>query len=363
MTQDEKEIENLRKDIDEIDDQIVDLLNKRGNVVIKIGSIKKTLNINVTQPHREKEVIDRITKKRTVFKKSSIEAIWKEVISASKVIQDIISKIGYLGPIGTFTHQAALEFFPKAGSEFIPNKDLIEIFDNVEKGKIEYGVVPIENTLQGTVRETLDLLIDRNLFIYGEIEFRIVQNLISLKGADINDIQNIFSHPQAFSQTRSWIKANLPNANLMDVSSTAEAIRRVRKLNDPTYAAIGTEFASNIYGLDVVNSMIEDDTTNHTRFLVISKNENLLKKGKIKTTIVFVTKHEPGALYWVLKIFSEANINLSKIESRPFKKVRWEYIFFVDFEGDKDNENVKEALQIIETNVVWLKILGSYPTN
>jgi len=363
MTQDEKEIENLRKDIDEIDDQIVDLLNKRGNVVIKIGSIKKTLNINVTQPHREKEVIDRITKKRTVFKKSSIEAIWKEVISASKVIQDIISKIGYLGPIGTFTHQAALEYFPKAGSEFIPNKDLIEIFDNVEKGKIEYGVVPIENTLQGTVRETLDLLIDRNLFIYGEIEFRIVQNLISLKGADINDIQNIFSHPQAFSQTRSWIKANLPNANLMDVSSTAEAIRRVRKLNDPTYAAIGTEFASNIYGLDVANSMIEDDTTNHTRFLVISKNENLLKEGKIKTTIVFVTKHEPGALYWVLKIFSEANINLSKIESRPFKKVRWEYIFFVDFEGDKDNENVKEALQIIETNVVWLKILGSYPTN
>ena len=363
MTQDEKEIENLRKDIDEIDDQIVDLLNKRGNVVIKIGSIKKTLNINVTQPHREKEVIDRITKKRTVFKKSSIEAIWKEVISASKVIQDIISKIGYLGPIGTFTHQAALEYFPKAGSEFIPNKDLIEIFDNVEKGKIEYGVVPIENTLQGTVRETLDLLIDRNLFIYGEIEFRIIQNLISLKGAEINGIQNIFSHPQAFSQTRSWIKANLPNANLMDVSSTAEAIRRVRKLNDPTYAAIGTEFASNIYGLDVANSMIEDDTTNHTRFLVISKNENLLKEGKIKTSIVFVTKHEPGALYWVLKIFSEANINLSKIESRPFKKVRWEYIFFVDFEGDKDNENVKEALQIIETNVVWLKILGSYPTN
>ena len=363
MTQDEKEIENLRKEIDEIDDQIVDLLNKRGNIVIKIGSIKKTLNINVSQPHREKEVIDRITKKRTVFKKSSIEAIWKEVISASKVIQDIISKIGYLGPIGTFTHQAALEYFPKAGSEFIPIKNLIEIFDNVEKGKIEYGVVPIENTLQGTVRETLDLLIDRNLFIYGEIEFRIVQNLISLKGADINDIQNIFSHPQAFSQTRSWIKANLPNANLMDVSSTAEAIRRVRKLNDPTYAAIGTEFASNIYGLDVANSMIEDDTTNHTRFLVISKNENLLKEGKIKTSIVFVTKHEPGALYWVLKIFSEANINLSKIESRPFKKVRWEYIFFVDFEGDKDNENVKEALQIIETNVVWLKILGSYPTN
>ncbi len=368
MTQDEKDInekdiENLRKEIDDIDDQIVDLLNERGNAVIKIGSIKKTLNINVSQPHREKEVIDRIKKKRTVFKNSSIEAIWKEVISASKVIQDRIAKIGYLGPIGTFTHQAALKNFPKAGSEFIPIKDLIEIFDNIEKGKIEYGVVPIENTLQGTVRETLDLLIDRNLVIYGEIELRIIQNLISLKGADINSIQTIFSHPQAFSQTRSWIKANLPNVNLIDVSSTAEAIRRVRKLNDPTYAAIGTEFASNIYDLEVANPMIEDETTNFTRFLVISKNENSIIEGKIKTSIVFVTKHEPGALYWVLKIFSEANINLSKIESRPFKKVRWEYIFFVDFEGDKNDEKVKEALRLIETNVRWQKILGSYPAN
>ena len=363
MTQDEKDIENLRKEIDDIDDQIVDLLNKRGNAVIKIGSIKKTLNINVSQPLREKEVLDRIIKKRTVFKKSSIEAIWKELIGASKAIQDTISMIGYLGPMGTFTHQAALECFPKAGSEFIPLKDLNEIFDNIEKGKIEYGIVPIENTLQGTVRETLDLLIDRNLIIYGEIELRIIQNLISLKGADINCIQNIFSHPQAFSQTRSWIKANLPNANLIDVSSTAEAIRRVRKLNDPTYAAIGTEFASNIYGLEVVNPMIEDDTTNYSRFIVISKNENSMKGGKIKTSIVFVTKHEPGALYWVLKIFSEAKINLSKIESRPFKKVRWEYIFLVDFEGDKDDENVKEALGLIETNVLWQKILGSYPAN
>ena len=363
MTQDEKELESIRKEIDEIDDQIVDLLNKRGNAVIKIGSIKKTLNIDVSQPHREKEVFERIKRKRTVFKQSSIEAIWKELISASKAVQDKISRIGYLGPVGTFTHQAALDYFPKAGSKFIPFKDLMEIFENIEKGKIEYGVVPIENTLQGTVRETLDLLIARNLIIHGEIDLRIIQNLISLKGADINNIKNIFSHPQAFSQTRSWIKANLPNANLIDVSSTAEATRRVRKLNDPTYAAIGTEFASDIYELEVANSMIEDDTTNFTRFLIISKNINPIKEGKMKTSIVFVTKHEPGALYWVLKIFSDASINLSKIESRPFKKVRWEYIFLVDFEGDNDDENVKEALRLIETNVVWLKILGSYPTD
>jgi len=363
LNQDGKDLENLRKEIDEIDDQIIDLLNKRGLVAIKVGNLKKALNIDVSQPYREKEIIDRIKKKKTIFKESSIEAIWKELISASKVIQGTISKIGYLGPIGTFTHQAALEYFPKAGSEFIPVKDLIEIFDNIEKGIFEYGVVPIENTLQGTVRETLDLLIDRNLFIFGEIELRIVQNLISLEGATMNSIQNIFSHPQAFSQTRSWIKANLPNAKLIDVSSTAEAIRRVRKLNDPTYAAIGTEFASSIYGLVVANPMIEDETANFTRFLIISKKENPIKEGKIKTSIVFVTKHEPGALYWVLKVFSDAHINLSKIESRPFKKVRWEYIFFVDFEGNKEDGNVKEALQLIETKVLWQKILGSYPAN
>ncbi|MFX0057854.1 MAG: prephenate dehydratase [Candidatus Hodarchaeota archaeon] len=356
-----KKLEDLRKDIDKIDDKIIDLLNKRGNIVIQIGNIKKSLNLDIVQPTREKEIFERIRKKSIVFEKSSIEAIWKEITSASRVIQGITSKIGYLGPLGTFTHHAALEFFPKAGSQFIAYNNSLEIFDSIEKDVLEFGIVPIENSLQGTVRETLDLLIEKELVIYGEIELRIIQNIISLKDAELSDIKNIFSHPQAFAQTRNWLKSNLPNVNLIDVSSTAEAVRRIRKLNDKTYAAIGTDFASQIYDLKILSSKIEDEPSNYTRFLVISKKKNPLKTDKMKTSVVFVTKHVPGALYWVLKIFSDAQINLLKIESRPRRKGRWEYIFLMDFEGDIDEARAKEALETMKSNVIWHKILGSYP--
>lgn len=356
-----KEIVQYRKEIDEIDNRIVDLLNKRGSFIIKLGEIKKKLNLEVFQPQREREIIERIKSKSSIFKKSSMEIIWNEIISASKLIQGNIIKVGYLGPIGTFTHQAALESFPKAGTKFIPYKSTIDIFNDIEKGAIEFGVFPIENSLQGTVLETVDILIEKEIYIYSEIELRIVQNLIGLKGTKMSHIKYIFSHPQAFAQTRLWIKKNLPNGNLIDVSSTAEAVRRVRKLYDRSYGAIGTVFASKVYDLEILKSKIEDEPINYTRFLILSKKEYPLKTEKMKTSVVFATKHVPGALYNVLKIFSDAKINLSKIESRPSRKIRWEYIFFMDFEGDKDEPYVNEAVQLMKTNVIWYKILGSYP--
>ena len=363
MAEEEKKIQELkeiRKQIDEIDDSIVELLNKRANAVIKVGNLKKSLNLEIFQPEREEEIKERIKRKSTVFKLKSLEAIWKEIISASKLIQGTIAKVGYLGPMGTFTHQAALEFFPKAGSQFIPCDTMQEIFDKIEKDMLEFGIVPFENSLQGTVRETLDLLIENDLFIYGEIEVKVIQNLISLKEAELTDIKNVFSHPQAFAQTKMWLKSNLPNVKITEVTSTAEAVRRVRKLEDKSYAAIGTEFAANIYELKVLNSNIEDEKSNYTRFLIMSKKENPLKTEKMKTSIVFVTKHVPGALYWVLKIFSDANINLSKIESRPRRKGRWEYIFFMDFEADKNDPKAAEALEQMKANVIWQKILGTF---
>jgi chorismate mutase/prephenate dehydratase len=322
-----QELKDIRKQIDEIDDAIVDLLNKRANAVIKIGNVKKSLNLEISQPKREEEIRERIKNKSTIFKKKSLDAIWKEIMSASKLIQGTITKVGYLGPMGTFTHQAALEFFAKAGTQFIPCDSMPEIFGNIEKDLSEYGIVPFENSLQGTVRETLDLLIENDLFIYGEIEVRVIQNLISLKEAELSDIEHVFSHPQA----------------------------------DKSYAAIGTEFAANIYELKVLNSKIEDEKSNYTRFLIISKNENPLKAEKMKTSIVFVTKHIPGALYGVLKIFSDAEINLSKIESRPRRKGRWEYIFFMDFEADKIDPKAEKALEQMKVNVIWQKILGTFP--
>ncbi len=357
----EKELEEYRKQIDQIDDTLVDLLNQRGNIVLKVSTLKKKYNLETYQPAREREIIQRIKSKSTVFKSSNMESIWNEIMGASKVIQNTTAKVGYLGPEGTFTHQAALEMFSRSGTEFLPYNNALEIFENIEKDNIDFGVLPIENTLQGTVRDTLDLLIEKDLVIYGEVELKIIQNLITVKEAELSDIKNIFSHPQAFAQTKSWIKANIPNAILIDVSSTAEAVRRVEKLNDKSHAAIGTEFASEIYDLKVLNSRIEDNPSNFTRFLIISKQKNPLKSENMKTSVVFVTKHVPGALYWVLKIFSDAEINLLKIESRPSRKGRWEYIFLMDFAGDIDDDKVKSALDLMKTNVIWQKILGCYP--
>ncbi len=361
MEENTKQLKEYRKLIDQIDSEIIELLNKRGITVSKIGEIKKLLNLEVFQPEREREILERIKSQSKILKPESVKAIWKEILSASRSIQGVIPKVGYLGPKGTFTHQGALEFFPKAGTEFLPYNSISEIFINIEKENIEFGVIPIENSLQGTVRETLDLLIDKDIFIYGEIELRIIQNLISLEISNLSRIRTILSHPQAFAQTRNWIKANMPTADIIDVNSTAEAARRVKELNSESYAAIGTEFASDVYGLKILHSKIEDNLLNSTRFLIISKKENIEKEGKIKTSILFVTRHIPGALYRVLKLYADANINLLKIESRPRRRGRWEYIFIMDFEGDKDNPKVKKVLENMNTIVIWHKILGSYP--
>ena len=355
------ELKNLREKIDNIDDKIINLLNERGEIVISVGKLKEGLEMKVFQPHREGEIITRLTSKSEIFRKSSIEAIWKEIMSASKVIQGLTSKVGYLGPEGTFTHQAALSYFPKAGSEFIPANSSLEIFESLEKDIITYGAIPIENSLQGTVRETLDLLIEKDVLIYGEITLRIIQNLISVKNSDISKIKTVISHPQALAQTRMWIKANIPNVKLVSVNSTAEAIRKVQEIDDESYAAVGTEFSSKLYNMKILSSNIEDNPMNFTRFLIISKRENDHKEGKIKTSIIFVTKHTPGALYSVLEIFADANINLLKIESRPRRRGRWEYIFLMDFEGNKDDPLIKNILEKMSDNVIWYKILGSYP--
>lgn len=356
-----KRLKELRNQINSIDDDLLDLLSKRGKTVIEIGKIKQTLGLDVFQPEREENVIEKVVERSDVFPEESIEGIWKEIISASKVIQGSIDKIGFLGPKGTFTHQAALEFFPKAGSKFIPSKSIIEIFESVEKHVLDYGVIPIENSLQGTVRETLDLLIEKRLTIYGEIELRIIQNLISVQDADMEHVQRIYSHPQAFGQARSWLKANLPAAEVINTNSTAEAIKIVKEKGKKENAAIGTQFACDVYGLKVLSSHIEDNPSNFTRFLIISTKENKSKKGQIKTSIVYVTKHKPGALYRVLELFAKAGINLLKIESRPRRKGRWEYIFLMDFEGDKDDPKVQETLEKMDQNVIWYKVLGTYP--
>lgn len=356
-----RDIEKLRKEIDNIDINLIDLLEKRGELAKEISQIKIGKNLEVYQPDREKKVIQNVKSMVKVLNPDNIESIWKEIMGACKVIQNLIVKVGYLGPIGTFTHQAAREFFPKAGTKFIACKNIEEIFEIIEKDVLEFGVVPIENSLQGTVRKTLDLLIEKNLIIHGEVELRIVQNLISIEGSDLSKIKNIYSHPQAFAQTKKWIKINLPNANLINTNSTSAAVQQIKELNKDSNAAIGTEFASEVYHLQILSSNIEDNPSNYTRFLNISKKENQIKEGKIKTSLVYITRHVPGALHKVLEIFAKEDINLMKIESRPRREGRWEYFFLMDFEGDKEQPKIKKVLEKINQNVIWYKILGSYP--
>ena len=354
------EIDKFRKDIDNIDKKILDLLNMRGEIVKKIGTYKKKNNIEIYQPAREKEIIDKL-KNLSNLKPSSIESIWKEIMGACKAIEGSIFKVGFLGPPGTFTHQAALEYFSKTGTDFIPCKSLLEIFENIEKDIFEFGVVPIENSLQGTVRETLDLLIEKNLIIYGEIELRVILNLISLKNTNLSKIKIVYSHPQAFAQARSWLKSNIPTAKLINIDSTAEAVKKVKESKDETCGAIGTKIACELDDLHILSSNIEDSASNFTRFLIISKRKNEIRGEKVKTSIVYVVKHVPGALYSVLKHFSDANINLTKIESRPRRKGKWEYIFLMDFEGDKDNPEIQEVFKLMNQSVIWFKNLGTYP--
>jgi len=357
-----RELEDLRREINKIDDEIIELLNKRGELALKIGNNKKLLDLNIYQPLREKEVIDRVKKKIRILKPENIEEIWKEIMGACKGIQGSVLKVGYLGPQGTFTHQAALEFFPRSGTEFIACRNPSEIFENIEKDVLEFGVIAIENSLHGTVHENLDHLLEANIIIFGELELRIIQNLITKKDANLKEIENIYSHPQGFAQAQSWIKSNLPSAKLINTESTAEAVRYIKELDSNSNAAIGSEFASSVYDLQILSSNIEDNPFNITRFLIISKKENELREGKnIKTSLVYVTKHVPGALYNVLKIFAEADINLTKIESRPRRRGKWEYIFLMDFAGDKNDIKVRETIEKMKELVIWFKILGSYP--
>ena len=282
-------------------------------------------------------------------------------MSACRQVQGEHIKVAFLGPEGTFTQKAALAFFPKSSTEFIPIERKHEIFQQVEGKYADFGIVPVENSIQGSVSDTLDLLIERNLKIYGEIEIRIIHNLLGMPGTKLSQLKTIYSHPIALSQVSEWIKKNIPQVEFIETVSTASAVRKVAEQKDPSCAAIGADITAELYGLSILAEGIEDNTANYTRFLVIA-NKSPEPTGTDKTSMVFVTKHIPGALYNILKIFADAKINLAKIESRPRKFSKdsiWEYIFILDF--DEHITKAKDVIEKIKDQAIWMKILGSYP--
>lgn len=348
-------LKNLRQQIDGLDEKIVQLLNQRTEVALQIGEIKDKDGISVYAPQREEDIYRRIIElNKGPLKKETIRAIYREIMSGTLCLQKEM-RIAYLGPAATFTHLAALKKFGSS-IEYLNCSNIDGIFKLVEKGEADYGVVPVENSIEGAVNYTLDMFIDFDIKICSEIFLEISHSFLS--NFPLTEIKRIYSNPQVFGQCRSWLNKNLPNAELIEVSSTTKATETAAR--EEYSGAIANELAGQIYDLKIIKKDIQDSRHNITRFLVIGKNE-VSKTGEDKTSIVFSLKDKVGALYETLLPFKKEGINLTKIESRPSKKRAWEYYFFVDLEGHSEDKKVKKALAELNKKCIYLKMLGAYP--
>ncbi len=350
------DINKLRKIIDGIDDEILRLLNGRVDIAREIGKMKSAGKKDIWVPQREKNILKRLLKKnRGNLKDKDLVEIFQNILNVSRSMQKNPG-IAYLGPEATFTHLAAIKSFGK-NCNFIPVKTISDVFCEVSKGRVDYGVVPVENSTEGVVSYTLDMFVESELKICSESLLKVSHNLLS-RQKDCRKINRVYSHPQAIAQCRNWIEENLQNAKIVEVASTAEAASCAGK--QPESAAIASTLAAQLYKLNIVAAGIEDNIQNYTRFLVIGKKYGK-RSGDDKTSILFSLKDRVGALHGMLAPFSANRINLTKVESRPSKKKAWDYIFFVDFAGHVDDANVKKALKGLEKECVMLEVLGSYP--
>ena len=348
-------LEELRKQINELDHRLVQLLNERARVVIEIGKLKNKTGKPIYSPDREKQVFARIAEaNQGPLPDRCLVAIWRELMSGSFALERPL-RIGYLGPGGSFSHTAAMLKFGQS-VEYEPLADIISIFDEVSKGHCDLGLAPIENTTGGGVIETLDALIDSDVKICAEVLMAIHHSLLA--NCPLNQIEKIYSKPEIFAQCRNWLSATFKEAQTIPVASSAKAAQTAA--DEPKAAAIGSSVAAELYGLRVVCENIEDNTNNITRFLVISR-EDAKPTGEDKTAILFSTAHKAGALADVLEVFKKYNINLTNIESRPSKKRQWEYYFFVDFVGHRTDKQVQDGLEESRKHCLQLSVLGSFP--
>lgn len=348
-------LKNYRKKIDAIDSKIISLLNERAKISLVIGKDKLKNKKGIYAPDREKEIFKRIRAlNKGPMSVGAFESIYREIMSSSLALEKSL-KIAYLGPKASFTNLAAQRKF---GSQvdYVSCTNISEVFQKVENGHCDYGVVPIENSIEGAVTHTFDLLVDSELKICSQILLQISHNLLSKTTLD--KIKKIYSNPQVFGQCRNWLAANYPKVELIDVPSTTRAAQLVTKGKNA--ACIASLLAAKVYNLKVIKKDIEDLAHNVTRFLVIS-NTDVPPTGKDRTCILFSIKDKVGALHSMLAPFYRNGINLTKIESRPSKRKAWDYYFFVDFEGHREDKNVKKALTQLEDMCKYLKILGSYP--
>jgi len=351
-------LDDLRRKIDALDSELLRLLNERADLVHEIGIIKKEQGLQIYAPEREEAVFQGLIKKNAETKgrlpEKSVRAIYREIMSAALALEDDL-KIAYLGPAGTWTHQAAINKFG-ASTEYTPMDSLEEVFDTVARRRASYGVVPIENTTEGAAVHTLDLFAESPLLICAQILLRIDNCLMA--ACEREEIKVLYSHAAVFAQCREWLGRHFPKAELQEVPSTTRAAEIAART--PRAGAIGGALAASLHGLRVLEQSVQDSATNTTRFLVIGER-TCPPTGKDRTSLMFSVRHEPGSLFHALAPFNDLHLNMSRIESRPSRRRDWEYFLFVDVMGHCEEEKVQTALRGLGQHCSFVKVLGSYP--
>ena len=342
--------------IDEVDARIVELLKKRAEWVHEVGRIKKEKNSPIFVPERETVLLNKLNRLNAgVLPEASLQAIYREIISCSFFLEGGLT-IAYLGPKGTWSHQAALKQFGKS-CELIPCQSFKDVFDMVDRGKAQYGVVPVENSSEGSVTAVMDLFVTSPLKICAQINLNIRNSLM----ADIprEHIRILYSHPQVLGQTRNWIQRHFPNAELVETSSTTKASILAKENAAMGAASLGCPLAAELFGLNILEEDVQDQSCNTTRFAVIGRQETQ-PSGRDRTSLLIHIQHKPGTLAEVVNCFQRHNNNLIRIESRPSKVINWEYVFYIDAAGHIQESPLRETLPELEQHCSMLKILGSY---
>ena len=350
------DLTRFRRKFDEIDETLLRLLNERQAISQTVGQYKSANGLALFDPSREIEIMDRLEKLNDgPLSSEALQHIYREIFSASRAVQGVL-RVGYLGPEASFSHEAALNQFGRSVN-LLAQDTIQEVFRGVDRDRLDYGVVPVENSSQGGVGQTLDLFLEYDLSVCLEIRLRIHHHLLG-KAADLAQVKRVYSHPQVFPQCSGWLAKNLPGLPLLEASSTSAAARLAAQ-EDGT-AAIASVLAAEIYGLEFLARAIEDAEENVTRFLVLSRKPGR-RTGRDRTSLILTVSDTPGALFSLLKPFAERGINLTKIESRPEKTEAWKYVFFVDIEGHVDDEPIRQTLEEARRYTQRLKVLGSYP--
>lgn len=365
---DERNLDEVRADIDAIDREIQSLISRRARCAQRVADIKieaaqaarergESTEVVYYRPEREAQVLKRIMDRNEgPLADGTVAHIFREVMSACLALEKPL-QVAYLGPEGTFTHAASIKHFGHA-AVCVSQSTIDSVFSRVESGECNYGVVPVENSTEGMVNHTIDNFMDSPLKISGEVEMRISHHLLAAPGTEAGQVTRIIAHQQALAQCRNWLDLNWPHVEREAVSSNGEAARVAQE--QPGVAAVAGDMAAELYGLEKLAEHIEDYADNTTRFIIIGREE-VSPSGRDKTSIIVSSRNKPGALFTLLDPFRREGVSLTRIDTRPSRTEKWAYVFFIEFEGHLQEQPIAGILQELEEQSILLKPLGSYP--